>query len=136
MSESTPQSPVTKADQQAAQSNEQPRGVNPQELIAVLQAAAALRENRSKSIRTKELDFEAEQAKSVVNSFLSRNAFDALHAMEFMYMIAPSQVAQLAQVFASHRYTYMPMVQTLNDIAKARQEAATKAKEATDAETA
>lgn len=99
------------------------------DLIAALESAAQLRVNRQHKIRTRELDAEADRCKTIVNQFLSRHAHDALAAMEFMFMVVPSQLSQLAQIFASHQFTYMPIVNTLNEIAYARKAAAAESKQ-------
>lgn len=90
------------------------------ELVQALQAAAALRQNNTHSVRTRELDAEKGEATRVINGYLSKYAFEALHAMEFMHFIVPQMMGNLAHIFSQHRMTYLPLVETFNMIAAER----------------
>lgn len=104
-----------------------------QELVTALQASAQLAENRLKVIRTAELDAEKQQLTGVVNQVLSRHAFEALKALEFMYMVVPTQLGEIAKILSSHRFTYVPLAESLNQIARMRQAAANAAQQESEA---
>lgn len=97
--------------------------ISPHDIGHALEASRIVRENKTHTVRTRELDNELEKCKQVINGVLSRHAHDAVEALNFMFIVVPTQVSQLSQIFAAHRFTYMPMVDTLNQIAHARQKA-------------
>lgn len=105
-----------------------PRQAFMNDLINTLQAAEALRQNKQHTIRTRELDIEAEQAKRQINQFLSKNAFDAIRALEFMHLVVPQMVGNIAAIFAQHPMTHMPLVDALNGIVRAKKQAMEQAK--------
>lgn len=105
-----------------------PRSLFLNELIATIQAAEALRENKNHTIRTKELDIEKAQAARLINQFLSKNAFDAVRALEFMHLVVPQMIGNVGAIFAQHPMTHMPLVDALNGIARAKKQAMEHAK--------
>lgn len=105
-----------------------PREAFMHDLVATLQAAEALRQNKQHTIRTRELDVEKEQAARLINQFLSRNAFDAIRALEFMHLVVPQMVGNIGAIFAQHPMTHMPLVDALNGIMRAKKQAMEQAK--------